>query len=118
MRRIPMLAPVSVLALTLLAAPALHGADARAGRPLLISVDDLPVAGGDLHTDPGERARITDGLLAALAKHHVHAVGLVIWGNVKSDGDRAILRRWLAAGHELGNHSASHLDLTKTGADA
>jgi peptidoglycan/xylan/chitin deacetylase (PgdA/CDA1 family)/ketosteroid isomerase-like protein len=87
-------------------------------RPLLISVDDLPVAAGDLHADPAERARITDGLLAVLAKHHVPAVGLVIWGSVKSGADRAILRRWLAAGHELGNHSANHLDLTKTGADA
>jgi peptidoglycan/xylan/chitin deacetylase (PgdA/CDA1 family) len=121
MSRILPLAPLSILALALalLAAPALHGAEAnRAARPLLISVDDLPVAGGDLHIDPAERTRIADGLLAALAKHHVHAVGLVIWGNVKSDGDRAILRRWLAGGHELGNHSASHLDLTKTGADA
>jgi len=87
-------------------------------RSLLISIDDLPVAAGDLHADPAGRARITDGLLAVLAKHHVPAVGLVIWGNVKSDADRALLRRWLAAGHELGNHSAHHLDLTKTGADA
>ncbi len=87
-------------------------------RPLLISIDDLPVAAGDLHADPAGRARITDGLLSVLAKHHVPAVGLVIWGNVKSDADRDLLRRWLAAGHELGNHSAHHLDLTKTGADA
>ncbi|MEO6193862.1 MAG: polysaccharide deacetylase family protein [Thermoanaerobaculia bacterium] len=101
-------------ALVLFAGPVL-GADRR---PLLISIDDLPVAAGDLHADPAARARITDGLLAVLAKHHVPAVGLVIWGNVKSDADRAILRRWLAAGHELGNHSANHLDLTKTGADA
>jgi len=89
-----------------------------ARRPLLISVDDLPVAGGGLHTDPGERELITRGLLAALAKHHIPAVGLVIWGNVKTPDDRVLLRRWLAAGHELGNHSASHLDFTKTGADA
>src|SRR5215218_8347542 len=91
-------------ALVLFAGPA-FGADRR---PLLISIDDLPVAAGDLHADPAERARITDGLLAVLAKHHVPAVGLVIWGNVKSDADRGILRRWLAAGHELGNHSANH----------
>jgi peptidoglycan/xylan/chitin deacetylase (PgdA/CDA1 family)/ketosteroid isomerase-like protein len=104
--------------LALLAGSALHGAGGQAGRPLLISVDDLPVAAGDLHADPAERARITDGLLAVLARHHVHAVGLVIWGNVKGDADRAVLRRWLVDGHELGNHSAHHLDLTKTGADA
>src|SRR5579872_2629341 len=93
-------------------------ATGAAGRPLPISVDDLPVAGGELHTDPAERERITEGLLAVLAKHHVPAVGLVIWGNVKTAADQAILRRWLAAGHELGNHSAHHLDLTKTDAAA
>jgi peptidoglycan/xylan/chitin deacetylase (PgdA/CDA1 family) len=121
MRRTPTLSALSLLAL--LAGSAMTettgaGAAGPAGRPLLISVDDLPVAGGDLHTDPGERELITRGLLAALAKHHVPAIGLVIWGNVKTGDDRVLLRRWLAAGHELGNHSASHLDLTKTGADA
>ncbi len=113
MNRLSKLA-AAVAALALFAGSA-FGADRR---PLLISIDDLPVAAGDLHADPAERARITDGLLAVLAKHHVPAVGLVIWGNVKSDADRDILRRWLAAGHELGNHSANHLNLTRTGADA
>jgi uncharacterized protein (TIGR02246 family) len=115
MTRIPTLATIATT-LALLTVSTLHGARA-AGRPLLISIDDLPVASGPLHTDPAERERITQGLLAALAKHHVPAVGLVIWGNVKSDADRAILRRWLTDGHELGNHSAGHLDLTRTGAD-
>jgi peptidoglycan/xylan/chitin deacetylase (PgdA/CDA1 family)/ketosteroid isomerase-like protein len=109
---IPLLFAASVLS----AGPTV--AAGRAGRAMLISVDDLPVAGGELHTDPAERARITEGLLAVLAKHHVPAVGLVIWGNVKTPADQAILRRWLAAGHELGNHSAHHLDLTKTDAAA
>jgi peptidoglycan/xylan/chitin deacetylase (PgdA/CDA1 family) len=122
MKRPPtlVLAAVAALALALAAGSALLGTGAGAGpkRPILISVDDLPVAAGDLHADPAERARITGDLLATLAKHHVPAVGLVIWGNVAADADRAILRRWLAAGHELGNHSAHHLDLTKTAADA
>jgi peptidoglycan/xylan/chitin deacetylase (PgdA/CDA1 family) len=121
MKRPPTLASAA-LALVLAAGSTLLGAgggsSGKPGRPILISVDDLPVAAGDLHADPTERARITGGLLAALAKHHVPAVGLVIWGNVTTDADRAILRRWLAGGHELGNHSAHHLDLTKTTADA
>src|ERR1700694_3674109 len=119
MTRTRMLSAIVLLA-ALLASSAMTeaGAARPAGRPLLISVDALPVAGGRLHTDPGERELITRGLLAALAKHHVPAVGLVIWGNVKTGDDRVLLRRWLAAGHELGNHSASHLDLTETGADA
>jgi uncharacterized protein (TIGR02246 family) len=49
-------------------------------------------------------------MLAALARHRVPAVGLVTWRNVTSDADRALLERWLEAGHELGNHSFRHLD--------
>ena len=104
------------LALCLLAGSALHAAESC--RPLLITVDDLPVAAGNLHADPAERERITRGLLAVLAKHHIRAVGLVIWGNVKSEADRNLLRLWLAAGHELGNHSASHFDFSRTAAEA
>src|SRR3954452_8614755 len=111
-------AVLGLLALLLSSGSALTGAAGPAARPLLISVDDLPVAGGDLHTDPAERERITEGLLAVLARHHVPAVGLVIWGNVKTAADQAILRRWLAGRPELGNHSAHHLDLTKTDATA
>ncbi len=87
------------------------------GRPLLITVDDLPVAAGRLHADAAERARITSGLLAALARHRVPAVGFVIWGSVTGPADVALLERWLAAGHELGNHTKSHLDLSAIGAD-
>ena len=94
-----------------------NGGATPAGRPLLVTVDDLPVATGRLHTDPGERARITSELLAALARHRVPAVGFVIWGHVATDGDRAILERWLDAGHELGNHTSSHLDFDRTGLD-
>lgn len=88
-----------------------------ARRPLLVTVDDLPVAAGSMHTDPVERERITRGLLAVLAKHNVQAVGFVIWGSVRSEADRAILGRWLAAGHELGNHSRGHLDYPLTATD-
>jgi peptidoglycan-N-acetylglucosamine deacetylase len=106
---------VAACALTLLCSAA---AAAQPGRPLLVTVDDLPVAAGALHTEAADRDRITDGLLAVLAKHHVRAVGFVIWSRVSTPGDRAILKRWLAAGHELGNHTATHPDLSKTEAPA
>jgi uncharacterized protein (TIGR02246 family) len=86
-------------------------------RPLLVTVDDLPVAGG-LHTEPDDRRRVTDGLLGALARHRVPALGFVLWSNVRSHADRALLDRWLAAGHELGNHSDRHLSLTATDAES
>jgi peptidoglycan/xylan/chitin deacetylase (PgdA/CDA1 family) len=87
---------------------------AEPGRPLLVSVDDLPFATARLHPDPAERERITRSLLDILKKHKVPAVGLVIGGNI--EGDRKLLDLWLGAGYELGNHSHGHLSYTRTGA--
>jgi peptidoglycan/xylan/chitin deacetylase (PgdA/CDA1 family)/ketosteroid isomerase-like protein len=84
----------------------------RTARPLLVTVDDLPIAGKS--PDPAERERITTALLAALAKHDIRAVGLVTWSNVRRPSDEKLLERWLAAGHELGNHTHGHLDYTRT----
>ena len=100
---------------SVLAAPSLP-AEPAVERPLLVTVDDLPVAGG-LHTDPAERRRITDELLRALAHHRIRAVGFVTWANVRHASDRALLEAWLDAGHELGNHSDRHLSLTRTDAE-
>ena len=83
---------------------------ATPGIPLLVSVDDLPISAGDVHADPAERERVTAGMLAALAKHRIPAVGLVTWGNIRGNADHRLLGRWLEAGHELGNHSNRHLD--------
>lgn len=88
--------------------------DVAGGIPLLITVDDLPLTGGDLHADPAERARITRGMLAALAAHEVPAVGMATWGNVRAPGDLDLLALWLEAGHELGNHTFRHLDYHRT----
>lgn len=76
-------------------------------RPLLVSVDDLPIA-GRLHPEADDRSRVTDALLQALRKHQVPAVGLVTWGNLLSPAEEGLLQRWLDAGHELGNHSFRH----------
>jgi len=69
---------------------------------------------GSLHAEPSERERITRALLATLARHDIRAVGLVTWRNVADERDVALLEMWLDAGHELGNHSFSHLDYTRT----
>lgn len=108
------LAPAAVPAAALLAAIA-PPARAAAGEPipLVVTVDDLPIAGG-LHESAEERARITRGLLAALAKHGIRAVGLVTWSNVTGPADLDLLGEWLSAGHELGNHSYGHLDYSRT----
>lgn len=104
---------VAVIALVALFS-SVSGAQGGERCPLLITVDDLPVAAGGLHPDPAERRLITDGLLGALARHQVRAVGLVTWRNISRDGDLGLLEQWLAAGHELGNHSTRHLDYNST----
>ena len=107
--------PVVLLAAGVAAGPR-PAAAAPPSRPLLVTVDDLPVGGGPQHADAADRARVTEGLLAALAKHRVPAVGFVIWSAVRDATDRSILERWIAGGHELGNHSFAHRNLTKTDA--
>lgn len=103
---------MKVLPLLLLLAALPLGA--QTGRPLLVSVDDLPFASAKLHPEPAERERITRALLDVLGKHNVPAVGLVIGQNIA--GDRKLLDLWLGAGYELGNHGHSHLSYTRTGA--
>lgn len=83
-------------------------------RPLLVTVDDLPIATGRSHGTPEERERMTHDLLAVLAKHRIRAVGLVTWRNVHGPADERLLERWLDAGHELGNHTFGHLDYSAT----
>ncbi|HET8947805.1 MAG TPA: polysaccharide deacetylase family protein [Candidatus Polarisedimenticolia bacterium] len=107
----------ALLPALLVAGVALAGPlSARAGtpRPLLVTVDDLPVAAPKLHAEVADREQVTRRLLDILARHKVPAVGLVIWGQVKGPDDRALLDRWRAAGLELGNHSYSHKDLPRT----
>ena len=81
--------------------------------PVLVSVDDLPMGSGGLHTDPAERETITRGLLEVLAKHQIKAMGMVTWRNLGA-GEEKLLDLWLQAGHELGNHSYAHLDYSRT----
>lgn len=100
-----------------LSAPARTAApDTR--RALLLTVDDLPIAAGSLHPDFEDRLAITKRLLAVMKKHGIRAVGLVTGKNVRTDRDWELLDLWLAAGHELGNHSFGHLNYTETEADA
>ena len=87
-------------------------------RPLLVTVDDLPIVGAAARGDAAARMATTDALLAVLKKHGVRAIAFVIAGNVKSDDDRAILQRWLDEGHEIGSHTNTHPNLTNLTSDA
>lgn len=84
------------------------------GVPLAITVDDLPWIGA---LPPGEtRVEATRELLAALLEHEAPATGFVNCGRVESGAP--ILRLWLDAGMELGNHTEQHLDLNRAALDA
>ena len=81
----------------------------------------MPIAGVVPHDLASSRA-ITSKLLAAITAHRIPAVGFVNEG--KLHGDRGVdatrvdlLRMWLDAGVELGNHTYSHLDLNRTPLD-
>ncbi|UAK22859.1 polysaccharide deacetylase family protein [Sphingomonas nostoxanthinifaciens] len=84
-----------------------------------ITFDDLPIFG--LHATATEAGAITTGLLDGFRSHHWQVTGFV--NEIQLAGpDReqriGLLRRWLDAGMDLGNHSYSHLSLTKTPLDA
>ena len=103
-----------VTSIVFLAATAAVATQPSPTRPLLVTVDDLPIASPALHTGAADRERLTGELLAVLAKHRVPAVGLVTWRDFRGPEDQRLLERWLEAGHELGNHSWGHLDYTAT----
>jgi peptidoglycan-N-acetylglucosamine deacetylase len=85
--------------------------------PVAVTVDDLPVHGP---MPPGaDRLAMIERLLSAFAAHQLPPVhGFVNGQRVDGPATEAVLRRWVAAGHELGNHSWSHPSLNTTALDA
>ncbi|MFC4913410.1 polysaccharide deacetylase family protein [Actinomadura gamaensis] len=65
---------------------------------IALTFDDGPVAG-------------TDKLLKILAQRHVRVTFFLVGRNAKARPD--LVRKELAAGHEIGNHSYTHAELTK-----
>ena len=87
-------------------------------RQIAVTFDDLPVVTYVTRTDDA-REHITDALLSAIRRHAVPAIGFVNEGTLVTSGsisDRrvALLRRWVDAGLELGNHTYSHHGLHRS----
>lgn len=91
---------------------------AQAQKPqrfIAVTIDDLPVVStrGDLRA----RQEITGKLLAHITRAKIPAVGFVNEGklytadNKRSEAQIDLLRQWLDAGLELGNHTFSHRSL-------
>ena len=91
-------------------------------RRMAITIDDLPVI-SRTRSDAAFQADVTRGILAALERHGVRSVGFVNEDKLERDGRVddarvALLRRWLDAGQELGNHTYDHPDLHRIDAAA
>ena len=106
----------AVLGSALLAAALAAGAAAQAPaarREVAVTFDDLPTPYGGLE----EMRRITGRLLESVRRNRVPAVGFVNEGKLYRRGEvdaRAeLLRAWLDAGLELGNHTFSHINLQR-----
>nr|QEO74328.1 polysaccharide deacetylase [uncultured bacterium] len=91
-----------------------------ARREVSVTFDDLPMQ--PPLCDGPALAEVTGKLLAALVAEGVSAVGFVnesaLYAGGELDAARVnLLRAWLDAGMELGNHTFSHLDLHRTPGD-
>jgi peptidoglycan/xylan/chitin deacetylase (PgdA/CDA1 family) len=94
--------------------PTSSSAQSRQEKRVAITFDDLPVAST---VQTGERwAEITSKLLTTMTRNKIPVIGFVNEGQLyrdnKLDPKRvALLRQWLDAGLELGNHTFSHKSL-------
>lgn len=84
---------------------------AQKERTIAVTIDDLPVV--VTQSDAKKREEITRKLLGHIKKANVPAIGFVNENKLYADGTRnpeqiALLRMWLDAGLELGNHTYSH----------
>jgi peptidoglycan-N-acetylglucosamine deacetylase len=103
---------LAVLTLGLVWTGAAHAED------VALTFDDLPAL--SLTDATPYWTATTQKLLAGLRRHHIPAIGFV--NEQKLEPDRIarvdLLRRWLNAGEDLGNHTYSHESLTNTPVDA
>lgn len=93
---------------------AFASANAQNRRQIAITIDDLPVV--STRTDLRNRQLITHKLLAQIKRQRVPAIGFVnenkLYSGEKVDEQQVdLLRSWLDAGLDLGNHTYSHRSL-------
>ena len=87
------------------------------GREVAITFDDLPgvqVGGG---CNPTALYELNRKLIAGIRLHKIPALGLVVESRLchpNKEAMEGLLKMWLDAGLELGNHSYSHFDLNNT----
>lgn len=88
---------------------------------MVLTFDDLPYQAAG-YPDTLERAqRATEAIVGTLANHGAPSLGLVNGSKLFANGDSeariGLLKRWLANGGALGNHTFSHPDLNRLSAE-
>jgi peptidoglycan/xylan/chitin deacetylase (PgdA/CDA1 family) len=99
----------TILLSLLLFYPASSGAQTK---QVAVTIDDLPAV---LTSNYQDQLKINRKILEALERYHVPAIGFVIGS--RAPGRNEIFELWLEGGHELGNHTYSHMDLDKVDAE-
>jgi len=112
--------PKRFLRVALLAALLHQPAAAQAGE-VALTFDDLPGLSlpGQRGVDQAYVEKYNRDLLAGLRRHRAPAIGFVNEGKLKGfkgTAGVALLRGWLRAGMDLGNHTYSHESLNTLGA--
>jgi peptidoglycan-N-acetylglucosamine deacetylase len=106
----------SSLVLALALALAIGFLPAARAAQVAITVDDLPIVSEGLSIQLAQSN--TRKLLAALRRHHVSAIGFVnedkLFFPHEVDARIGLLRSWLDAGMDLGNHGFGHLPFQTT----
>ncbi|HEX8071292.1 MAG TPA: polysaccharide deacetylase family protein [Pyrinomonadaceae bacterium] len=108
-----------VLLVGLLAALAgVASGQARAGRRVAVTFDDLPLSQDGGRTDVATLRALTTQLLRTLGERRVPAVGFVNENKLRRGDEQAartaVLKLWVDAGLELGNHTYSHASFYRT----
>ena len=103
----------ALLASAFVAQARAQGAAAAVKRQVAVTFDDLPATYGELE----DMRRITPAILASVKRNGVPVVGFVnerkLYRRGELDARTDILRAWLDAGCELGNHTFSHINLQR-----
>jgi peptidoglycan-N-acetylglucosamine deacetylase len=85
-------------------------------KEIAITIDDVPLNGKQFEFQ--RLQAMTDKLLAAIKREQVPVVGFVneslLYVPGETDGRIALLRQWVNAGVELGNHTFAHVGFKNT----
>lgn len=97
-------------------------ARAATRRQVVVTIDDLPFTGDRGQTGVDAAREYTAKLLRALTENRIPAVGFVNEGKLARAGEEAarrdLLKMWVDAGFELGNHTYAHRDFNRTPLEA